>query len=206
MLLGAEEMAALEAAQRRTGASRGELIRRAVLSSYARPAPERSSLRGRFAHLDGGVWSEELDRGAAGGGRTAGVSRPWVLDASAVIALLRDEQGADRVEEAMSVGAVIGTPNLSEVCSALGDHGVSAEDVAQTIEALELVIEPFLRADAELAGSWRAATRHLGLGLGDRACLALAWRLGATALTADHVWAQVDLGVCVELLRPRPKS
>jgi PIN domain nuclease of toxin-antitoxin system len=44
-------------------------------------------------------------------------------------------------------------------------------------------------------------TRHLGLSLGDRACLALASTLGAPALTADEAWTKLDLGVEVQLVR-----
>jgi ribonuclease VapC len=109
-----------------------------------------------------------------------------VLDASAVLAYLRDESGADLVEQAIARGAALSTVNLSEVCAKLNDHGVAAAQVTETIEDLNLVIEPFLREDAERAGGWRALTRDLGLSLGDRACLALALRLDVPALTTDR--------------------
>ena len=57
------------------------------------------------------------------------------------------------------------------------------------------------RAQAEAAGVLRAVTRSAGLSLGDRACLALARSLGATALTTDCPWAGLDCGVTVEAVR-----
>jgi metal-responsive CopG/Arc/MetJ family transcriptional regulator len=61
VLLGPEEIAVLDEAQRETGASRGELIRRAVRAVYGRHAERpKASARGRFAVLEGGVWSSEL--------------------------------------------------------------------------------------------------------------------------------------------------
>lgn len=60
--------------------------------------------------------------------------------------------------------------------------------------------------DAALAhdiGMLVPATRAAGLSLGDRACLALARRLGVTALTAERRWADVAgvAGVEVRLIR-----
>ena len=123
-----------------------------------------------------------------------------VLDASAVLAYLRDEPGADVVEQMMARGAALGTVNLSEVCAKLGDHGLTPADITQTIEDLDLVIEPFLREDAERAGMWRVLTRDVGLSLGDRACLALAHRLDVPALTTDRAWAGLQLPVKVEVI------
>ncbi len=106
-----------------------------------------------------------------------------------MLAYLRDEPGADLVEQAIARGAALSTVNLFEVCAKLNEHGVAATQVTETIEDPDLVIEPFLREDAERAGGWRALTRDLGLSLGDRACLALAHRLDVPALTTDRAWA-----------------
>jgi PIN domain nuclease of toxin-antitoxin system len=53
------------------------------------------------------------------------------------------------------------------------------------------------------AGLLFSLTGAAGLSLGDRACLALARRRAATALTADRAWARVAeaVGVEVELIR-----
>lgn len=71
----------------------------------------------------------------------------------------------------------------------------------QDVSALRLDVVPFDAETALLAGRLRAVTRHLGLSLGDRACLALAIRENATALTADRNWTDLDLPCKVELIR-----
>ena len=69
------------------------------------------------------------------------------------------------------------------------------------LREVDLEVVPMDRAQAEAAGALRAATRAAGLSLGDRACLALAQSLGATALTTDRPWTRLDCGVTVEVVR-----
>lgn len=123
-----------------------------------------------------------------------------VLDASALLAVLNGEPGAERVIEALP-GSVISAVNLAEVATKLQDRGVPDDRVRAIIEALELTVT---RLDGDLAidtGLLRAATRAAGLSLGDRACLVLAASLGATALTTDRSWQALDIGVAIELAR-----
>jgi PIN domain nuclease of toxin-antitoxin system len=47
----------------------------------------------------------------------------------------------------------------------------------------------------------RRPTSHLGLSLADRACLALALRLGLPIVTADRAWAELELAVQVQTIR-----
>ena len=44
-------------------------------------------------------------------------------------------------------------------------------------------------------------TRGAGLSLGDRYCLALAQRLGVPVLTADQQWANVSVGIAIQVIR-----
>jgi PIN domain nuclease of toxin-antitoxin system len=116
-----------------------------------------------------------------------------VLDASALLAHLRDEPGADVVAEAIASGAVISTVNLAEVFSRVADRGEDPAKLAAELTQSGLLdgaitVEPFTAADAIDAGRLRPLTRDAGLSLGDRACLALARRLDAPALTADTDW------------------
>jgi PIN domain nuclease of toxin-antitoxin system len=62
-------------------------------------------------------------------------------------------------------------------------------------------VEPFTDADAMAAAALYPKATGKGLSLGDRACLALAQRLGAPALTAERVWAELDLDIDVQLIR-----
>jgi ribonuclease VapC len=129
-----------------------------------------------------------------------------VLDASALLAHLRDEPGADVVAEAIASGAVISTVNLAEVFSRVADRGEDPAKLAAELTQIGLLdgaitVEPFTAADAIDAGRLRPLTRDAGLSLGDRACLALARRLDAPALTADTDWQGVAHGVELRPIR-----
>jgi ribonuclease VapC len=123
-----------------------------------------------------------------------------VLDASALLAHLRDEPGADVVAEAIASGVVISTVNLAEVFSRVADRGADPAKLAAELTQSGLLdgaitVEPFTAADAIDTARLRPLTRDAGLSLGDRACLALARRLGAPALTADTAWQGAAHGV-----------
>jgi PIN domain nuclease of toxin-antitoxin system len=129
-----------------------------------------------------------------------------VLDASALLAHLRDEPGADVVADAIASGAVISTVNLAEVFSRVADRGEDPAKLAAELTQSGLLdgaitVEPFTAADAIDAGRLRPLTRDAGLSLGDRACLALARRLDAPALTADTDWQGVAHGVELRPIR-----
>ena len=113
---------------------------------------------------------------------------PVVLDASALLALLQDEPGADMVVSHLP-HAVISAVNLSEVVAKLADYGIAAAQRQAALAGLDLDIRPFDAEAAYAAGSLRDMTRKLGLSLGDRACLALAIQLGGAAVTTDRAWA-----------------
>ena len=125
---------------------------------------------------------------------------PYVLDASALLAALFDEPGADRVEEVLP-GARMSTVNFSEVVAKLSERGRAGDDTLRILAELDIVVCDFDRNQAEAAGRLRQVTKSAGLSLGDRACLALAAALGGTAVTADRSWASLNLGVTVEVVR-----
>jgi PIN domain nuclease of toxin-antitoxin system len=124
------------------------------------------------------------------------------LDASAIIALVRGEPGAERVSRHLSDG-LLSTVNLAEVIGGLARRGINPDQLRATLDDLPITL---VDLDAELAyraGSLEPATRREGLSLGDRACLALAERHRVPALTADRSWAAAGarLGIAVELIR-----
>ncbi|MGL5114070.1 MAG: type II toxin-antitoxin system VapC family toxin [Beijerinckiaceae bacterium] len=131
------------------------------------------------------------------------VTEPIVLDSSAILALLNDEPGAERVEAILD-RAVVGVANLAEVAAKLSEKGLSRAEVEEALAILHDV-RPMSREHAIVAGMLRLPTRSLGLSLGDRACLALAMELKACAMTCDGAWANLDPSAIgqasVEMLR-----
>ena len=123
-----------------------------------------------------------------------------VVDASAVLALLFGETGADLVQSVVDESA-ISTVNWSEVCRRSAARGVDTTGLRSDVEALGLTLVPFTADDAEETASLWESTRAAGLSLGDRACLALARRLGLPAFTADRAWLDLDLGLEVHSIR-----
>ena len=125
----------------------------------------------------------------------------WILDASALLAYIHDEEGADRVEDVLSGDVAISAVNLSEVISKLTDARWSEDAIYEAIELAAVPVADFDETAAFRAGLLWPATRQRGLSLGDRACLALAAHYAAPALTADRVWADLDTGIPVVLIR-----
>lgn len=123
-----------------------------------------------------------------------------VLDASALIALLRDEPGAQAVERLLG-RAVMSVVNWAEVLQRFRAHGVETAGKRESVEALGVRIVGFTPEDAEVVAELWEATRAAGLSLADRACLALARRLALPAHTADREWRKLDVGVEVVLIR-----
>src|SRR5215203_26516 len=122
-----------------------------------------------------------------------------VLDASAILAVVNREPGADRVV-AVSDGATASALILAEVVSWLAARDTPVDQIHGTVAAFNLVIQPFHHARAVAAGLLISKTRHQGLSLADRACLALAIELGLPVMTADRHWRDLDLGVDVRLI------
>jgi len=124
-----------------------------------------------------------------------------VLDASALLAFLHGEVGANMVGPLLS-RSVLSSVNWAEVLQKVIAQGSrEVHDVREELGSLRLRILPFTAEDAESTAVLWPSTRQAGLSLGDRACLSLAQRLGLPALTTDRVWAALDLGIEVRLIR-----
>ena len=124
----------------------------------------------------------------------------YVFDSSAVLAILLRERGDVYASQRLT-DALVSAVNLVEVITKLIDLGTTASDIDEVLTKLSLKIVDFNETQAFYAGFLRTVTRTKGLSLGDRACLALARATGRIALTADRAWADLDVGVTIELIR-----
>lgn len=122
------------------------------------------------------------------------------IDASAMLAMLVGEPGGSRVEATLANG-LISTVNWSEVIQKARDLGSPTDGLADELMGAGLQIVAFELADADLAGSLREGTHHLGLSLADRACLATALRRSSAVITADRAWRNLDLDIEIEVIR-----
>lgn len=129
-----------------------------------------------------------------------------VLDASALLAYLQGEPGAQLVATALITCSAISSVNWAETLTKLADKGQDPDFVAtqltnQGLLHKALLIYPTDELLARSIAKLRVPTQQRGLSLGDRACLALALSLNLPALTCDRVWANLNIGVSVTLIR-----
>lgn len=128
----------------------------------------------------------------------AGVSR-IVLDASVILAVLGQEPGSEVISRHLG-NTVVSTVNLAEVHGKLMSRGVPGDAAWEGAISLAGEIIDFNSEQAQLAGTLLPPTHHLGLSLGDRACLALAILLKAPVYTTDRVWKKLKLGVKIHVV------
>lgn len=117
-----------------------------------------------------------------------------VFDTSALIAYLRDENGADAVEDLLNdadVAKVAHIVNLAEVFTsfAKSNDDATAREALATLYAVGIVesreMDTALWQDAAALVAQQRKNGH-GLSLGDSFCVALARRLNADIVTGDH--------------------
>jgi PIN domain nuclease of toxin-antitoxin system len=124
-----------------------------------------------------------------------------VLDASAILAYIQVERGAENLTNAILDHAVASTVNLAEVQSKLVKKGRDPEQAWEEILSLIHAEVPFTSDQAKIAGDLIATTEKYGLSLGDRSCLALAIALDAPVYTTEKLWKNLKLGVPIHLIR-----
>ena len=123
-----------------------------------------------------------------------------ILDASAVLAYLHDEEGGLVVENVLRE-AFVSTVNWSEVVQKLRFKGIDDKAIGEELARLGVTFLPFTQQHAEKAGELWQITSPFGLSLGDRACLATALCEGLSVLTADKIWQNIPLNLHIKLIR-----
>ncbi|NNM59012.1 MAG: type II toxin-antitoxin system VapC family toxin [Legionellales bacterium] len=123
-----------------------------------------------------------------------------VLDASALLALINQEEGWEIVEKYLP-GSIMSSINLAEVVTVLMRLGIPLNKIKSLLSGIMKEIIPFDESQAYIAAEWYTKSKSLGLSLGDRACLALASSQKIPVITADRVWGKIDKEIEVILLR-----
>ena len=123
-----------------------------------------------------------------------------VLDASAVLAVLLSEGGAEAARPRLA-GGCVSAVNYSEVLARAARRCGSLESARRQVDRYDLAVVAFDAEHAVVAAALRPATDPAGLSFADRACLALGRARGLPVVTADRAWARLDIGVTVELIR-----
>ena len=124
----------------------------------------------------------------------------FVLDASAVLAVLFAETGCERASE-LAEGAMMSTVNVAETLTKCVEKDYPESDAIDFILNSNIAVMDFDLELAKLAAALRRKTDRRMLSLGDRACLALATRENAVAVTGDRIWGTIDVGCRIEVIR-----
>lgn len=124
-----------------------------------------------------------------------------VFDASAMLALIQHERGAEKLTEEIQNRAVASSINLAEVQSKLVKKSNDPERSWMAAFSVILAVEPFTSEHARIAGDLIQVTQSYGLSLGDRSCLALAIALHAPVYTTEQLWRNLDLGIPIHVIR-----
>lgn len=123
----------------------------------------------------------------------------YLLDASALLALLREEPGRDVVDSLIDECA-INTVNLAEVFTKLIQLGLSADSVREQVLELRIPILPVTQTEAEASAALAPLAWQQGLSLGDRLCLATCLTHDLIAVTSERRWPE-DAGVSIRRIR-----
>jgi ribonuclease VapC len=125
----------------------------------------------------------------------------FVLDATALIALVESEPGYQSVHGLVE-RSVISAINVAETVNKFVERGSTPDGVQNALRRLELTVEDWSEEMAYQSAEFTQFNKSHGLSLGDRACLTLARRLRATAVTSDRAWRRIpSLGVPIMIFR-----
>jgi ribonuclease VapC len=124
-----------------------------------------------------------------------------VFDASAILAVIFREPGAEKLTDEMLETAIASTVNLAEVQTKLIQKGYDPDEAWEDALMLKKPPEAFTAEQAKIAGTLVSQTQSRGLSLGDRSCLALAISLKAPVYTTEKIWKDLKVGVPIHVIR-----
>jgi ribonuclease VapC len=124
-----------------------------------------------------------------------------VLDASAILAVISEEPGAEKLTPGLLAQAVASAVNLAEVQTKLVSRGWNSDEAWEDATSPVREIVAFNQEHARLAGDLVSQTRNLGLSLGDRACLALGIAFDCPVYTAEKTWKKVKVKIPIHVIR-----
>jgi PIN domain nuclease of toxin-antitoxin system len=116
----------------------------------------------------------------------------FLLDASAVLALLQNEPGSEQVKVALPRSAITSV-NACEVLGVLIRAGCSPVEATTIFDNLSIPVLEFTYPHARSAASLFLLKLSRPLSLGDRACLGAAVESRKRVLTAERSWSELDL-------------
>ena len=124
----------------------------------------------------------------------------YVLDASALIALVHKETGWQKVAPLVQ-HSIISAVNFGETVQRLRRGGMPLEVIQPMLRQLVTIPVPFDETQAYIAASIHEQTRSAGISFGDCACLALAMSRKGTAITAERSWERLKLDIDIQRIR-----
>lgn len=123
-----------------------------------------------------------------------------ILDSSALLAFINQEQGAEIVEQYLP-NAIMSSVNIAEVVAVLSSIDMPEDVINNIIQDLDIEVINFDLEQAMSTGFLRKTTKSAGLSFGDRACINLASVKNLPAVTADKAWKFLDLMASIILIR-----
>ena len=123
-----------------------------------------------------------------------------VLDASAILAVARNEPGAD-VVNTHRANAIISAVNHMEVISKLLRFDIPMNEIEIFLSEAFPSVTEFDHQQAPLAAQLHAENRKHRLSYADTACFALAMTRNIPVLTGDRKWSTIPLDVEVRMFR-----
>ena len=124
-----------------------------------------------------------------------------VLDASALLALIQDEPGANVIKPLLK-NAVMSTINVVECLTVLQRFEMLPSEGYCLIQEIIQKIVSFEPYHIQKCAELQSVTKSKGLSLGDRACITLGLHLNLPIYTADKIWSELTVeGADIHIIR-----